>query len=58
VNVEGLDPLLRWVEKINARPLTQAGLKVPVDRSKVLSNATDSEAAKRMVESAKKIVQH
>src|SRR5215469_8416991 len=33
VNVEGLDPLLRWVEKINERPLTQAGLKVPIDRS-------------------------
>jgi len=58
VNVEGLDPLLRWVERINARPLTQAGLKVPVDRSKVLSGAVDSEGAKRMIESAQKIVQH
>ena len=58
VNVEGLEPLLRWVERINVRPLTQAGLKVPIDRSKVLSESTDSDAAKRMVESAKKIVQH
>ena len=58
VNVEGLDPLLRWIETINARPLTQAGLKVPVDRSKILSEGSDSEGAKRMVESAKKIVQH
>ena len=58
VNVEGLDPLLRWIETINARPLTQAGLKVPVDRSKILSEGSDSEGAKSMVESAKKIVQH
>lgn len=58
VNVEGLDPLLRWVERINERPLTQAGLKVPVDRSKVLSGAVDSEGAKKMIESAQKIVQH
>ena len=58
VNVEGLDPLLRWVETINARPLTQAGLKVPVDRSKVLTGTVDSEGAKRMIESAQKIVQH
>jgi len=58
VNVEGLDPLMRWVEKINERPLTQAGLKVPIDRSKMLSGAADSEGAKRMVESAQKIVQH
>jgi glutathione S-transferase len=58
VNVEGLDPLMRWVEKINERPLTQAGLKVPIDRSKLMSGTTDSEGAKRMVESAQKIVQH
>lgn len=58
VNVEGFDPLLRWVEKINARPLTQAGLKVPVDRSRMLSGGADSETAKRMIESAQKIVQH
>src|SRR5476651_930874 len=47
VNVEGLDPLLGWVAKINERPLTQAGLKVPIDRSKMLSGAADSEGAKR-----------
>jgi glutathione S-transferase len=58
VNVEGFDPLLRWVEKINARPLTQAGLKVPVDRSKLMTERVDSEGAKRMIESAQKIVQH
>jgi GST-like protein len=58
VNVEGLDALLRWVEKINARPLTQAGLKVPVDRSKLMSETVDSDGAKRMIESAQKIVQH
>jgi GST-like protein len=56
VNVEGLDPLLKWIERINERPLTQAGLKVPVDRSKMLSEATTSEGAKRMVEGAQKIV--
>jgi hypothetical protein len=38
--------------------LTQAGLKVPIDRSKVLSGGVDSEGAKRMIESAQKIVQH
>jgi GSH-dependent disulfide-bond oxidoreductase len=58
VNVEGLDSLLQWVEKINARPLTQAGLKVPVDRSKLMTERVDSEGAKRMIESAQKIVQH
>lgn len=58
VNVEGLDPLMRWVEKINERPLTQAGLKVPIDRSKMMTETTDTDGAKRMVESAKKIVQH
>ena len=58
VNVEGLEPLMRWVEKINERPLTQAGLKIPIDRSKMMSGTTDSEGAKRMVESAQKIVQH
>ena len=58
VNVEGLEPLLRWIEKINARPLTQAGLKVPVDRSKLMRESADSDSAKRMVESAQKIVQH
>lgn len=58
VNVEGLDLLLRWIEKINARPLTQAGLKIPIDRSKMLSGGVDSEGAKRMIESAQKIVQH
>jgi glutathione S-transferase len=58
VNVEGLDPLMRWVEKINERPLTQAGLKVPIDRSKMMTGTTDTDGAKRMVESAKKIVQH
>ncbi len=58
VNVEGLDPLMRWVERINERPLTQAGLKVPIDRSKLMGATTDSEGAKRMVESAQKIVQH
>jgi GSH-dependent disulfide-bond oxidoreductase len=56
VNVEGLDSLLKWIERINERPLTQAGLKVPIDRSKMLSEATTSEGAKRMVESAQKIV--
>ena len=56
--VEGLEPLMRWVEKINERPLTQAGLKIPIDRSKMMSGTTDSEGAKRMVESAQKIVQH
>jgi glutathione S-transferase len=30
VNVEGLDPLMRSVEKINKRPLKQTGLKVPI----------------------------
>jgi len=58
VRVDGLDPLLRWVEKINARPLTQAGLKVPVDRSKLMTETVDGEGAKRMIESAQKIVQH
>jgi glutathione S-transferase len=57
VNVEGPDPLMKWVEKINARPLTQEGLKVPIDRSRMMSGATDSDGAKRMVESAQKIVQ-
>ena len=58
VNVEGLDSLMQWLARINERPLTQAGLKVPVDRSKMLSEAATSEGAKRMVESAQKIVTH
>jgi GSH-dependent disulfide-bond oxidoreductase len=57
VNVEGLEPLLKWVERINDRPLTQAGLRVPIDRSKLMSQDAASEGAKKMVESAQKIVQ-
>ncbi|MEI9993108.1 MAG: glutathione binding-like protein [Rhizomicrobium sp.] len=57
VNVEGLDPLMNWLERINARPLTQAGLKIPIDRSKLMSEDAASEGARKMVESARTIVQ-
>ena len=57
VNVEGLDPLLAWVEKINARPRTRAGLKVPFDPSKQLKKNAVEDDATRLVKTGQAMLQ-
>lgn len=44
VDVTGLDRLLAWIERIEARPAVQAGVKVPVDLSHLLT-ASEAERA-------------
>jgi glutathione S-transferase len=55
VSVEGLDHLQRWLDAIAARPAVQTGVKVPVDMAAMRKG--DGEGAKKLVESAKTIVQ-
>jgi glutathione S-transferase len=55
VSVEGLDALQRWLDKIAERPAVQSGVKVPVDMAAMRTG--DGEGAKKVVESAKTIVQ-
>jgi glutathione S-transferase len=55
VSVEGLEPLQRWLEKIGERPGVQRGVKVPTDLQALRKG--DGEGAKKMVESARTIVQ-
>ncbi|HUB85182.1 MAG TPA: hypothetical protein VL971_05770, partial [Rhizomicrobium sp.] len=55
VSVEGLEPLQRWIEKIGERPGVQRGVKVPTDLQALRKG--DGEGAKKMVESARTIVQ-
>jgi GSH-dependent disulfide-bond oxidoreductase len=55
INVEGLDHLMRWVDKIAQRPAVQCGVKVPVDLDAMRRG--DGEGAKRVVENAQSIVQ-
>jgi GSH-dependent disulfide-bond oxidoreductase len=55
VSVEGLDHLQRWLDAIAARPAVQVGVKVPVDMAAMRKG--DGEGAKKLVESAKTIVQ-
>jgi glutathione S-transferase len=55
VSVEGLEPLQRWLDKVAERPGVQAGVKVPTDLQ-ALSKG-DGEGAKKLVESARSIVQ-
>ena len=57
VKVEGLDPLLAWIEKINARPRTRSGLKVPLDPSKQLKASTDEDDAAKFVRSGQAMLQ-
>ena len=44
VDVTGLDNLLAWIERIEARPAVQAGVKVPVDLSHLLTASEDERA--------------
>ena len=55
VSVEGLESLQRWIEKIGERPGVQRGVKVPTDLQALRKG--DGEGAKKMVESARTIVQ-
>lgn len=55
VSVEGLDALQRWLDKIAERPAVQSGVKVPVDMAAMRTG--DGEGAKKVVESARTIVQ-
>jgi glutathione S-transferase len=55
VNMDGLDALQRWIDKIQERPGAQRGVKVPVDMAALRKG--DGEGAKKLVESAKTMVQ-
>ena len=55
VSMDGLDDLQRWIDKIQERPAVQRGVKVPVDMAALRKG--DGEGAKKVVESAKSIVQ-
>jgi GST-like protein len=55
VNMDGLDHLQRWIDVIQERPAVQAGVKVPVDMEALRKG--DGEGAKKVVESAKTMVQ-
>ena len=55
VNVDGLDHLTRWIDKIAERPAVQRGIKVPVDLEALRRG--DGEGAKKVVENAQSIVQ-
>jgi glutathione S-transferase len=55
VSVEGLEPLQRWIDKIQERPAVQRGVKVPTDLAAMRKG--DGEGAKKVVESARTIVQ-
>ena len=53
--MEGLDALQRWIDRIAERPAAQRGVKVPVDMAALRKG--DGEGAKKVVESARTIVQ-
>jgi GST-like protein len=55
VSVEGLDALQKWIDKIAEKPGVQRGVKVPTDLAALRKG--DGEGAKKMVESARTIVQ-
>jgi glutathione S-transferase len=55
VSMEGLDPLQKWIDKIAERPAVQRGVKVPQDMAALRKG--DGEGAKKLVESARSIVQ-
>ena len=55
VSMDGLDALQRWLDRIAERPAVQQGVKVPVDMAALRKG--DGEGAKKVVESAKTIVQ-
>jgi glutathione S-transferase len=55
VSMDGLDHLQRWIDGITERPAVQRGVKVPVDMAALRKG--DGEGAKKVVESAKSIVQ-
>ncbi len=55
VSVEGLDHLQRWLNVVGERPAVQSGVKVPVDMAALRKG--DGEAAKTVVENARKIIQ-
>ena len=44
VDVTGLDNLLAWIERMEARPAVQAGVKVPVDLSHLLTASEEERA--------------
>ena len=48
-------PLQRWLDKVGERPGVQAGVKVPTDLQALRKG--DGEGAKKLVESARTIVQ-
>jgi GSH-dependent disulfide-bond oxidoreductase len=55
VSMDGLDALQRWIDAIQERPGVQRGVKVPVDMAALRKG--DGEGAKKVVESARTIVQ-
>jgi glutathione S-transferase len=55
VSVEGLEPLQRWIEKIQERSAVQRGVKVPVDMDALRKG--DGEGAKKVVEGARTMIQ-
>ncbi len=54
VSIDGLDGLQRWMEAIKERPAAQKGTKVPFDQDRA---AREADAAKRMIEGAKTMIQ-
>jgi len=54
VPVDGLDGLQRWMERMNARPAVQRGVQVP---ARLEDPGSDEERAKKMVESARSMIQ-
>jgi GST-like protein len=55
VSIDGLTHVQRWIKTIEERPAVQRGIKVPVDLDALRRG--DGEGAKRVVETAQKIVQ-
>jgi GST-like protein len=55
VSIDGLTHVQRWIKTIEERPAVQRGIKVPVDLDALRRG--DGEGAKRIVETAQKIVQ-
>jgi GSH-dependent disulfide-bond oxidoreductase len=56
VSTDGLDHLKAWIEKIDARPACQRGIKVPVDMT-TLTQATKDSARDELLKTARTMVQ-
>jgi len=56
VNIEGLDALRAWMDRIRARPAVERGIAVPF-KMPDLSESTESESAKEFAKGAQTILQ-